>query len=179
MWGQFLQFYESSGLDGVGLNGGKQTEINCTRITLKVIPPILWCWHMTSEADVGDTAVEAETSYQYSITCCCCMTDGSRGASWHNGAWHGSAYEAKVCHWIPPCGKNGTHWHSLTLVERWWRPKTGCEYNEVVVHSNSGYSDNGSPLLVQIVMSTTCTLSFIAGKNAYLMVVIMLKNSAL
>jgi len=35
---------------------------------------------MTLEADVGGTAVEIEPSCQYSITFCCCMTDGSRGA---------------------------------------------------------------------------------------------------
>ena len=29
--------------------------------------------------------------------------------------WHGSVDEAKVCHWIPPYGKNGTHWHSFLL----------------------------------------------------------------
>ena len=27
--------------------------------------------------------------------------------------------------------KNGTHWHSLTLAECWWRPNSGCEHNEV------------------------------------------------
>jgi len=31
--------------------------------------------------------------------------------------WCGSAYEEKVCDWIPPCGKNGTHWCSLMLAE--------------------------------------------------------------
>ena len=35
-------------------------------------------WPVTSEADVGVMAVEAEPSHQYSITLCCCMTDGSR-----------------------------------------------------------------------------------------------------
>ena len=68
---------------------------------------------MTSEADVCGMTVEAESSHQYSITCCCHVTDGSRGAVWQNDGWHGSAYEAKMCHLIPPHGKNGTHWHSL------------------------------------------------------------------
>ena len=49
-----------------------------------------------------------------------------------NDVWHGSVYEAKVCHWIPPCGKIGTHWHSLTLAECLWRSKSGCEHSEVV-----------------------------------------------
>ena len=48
-----------------------------------------------AEADVGGVAVEVETSHQYSITFCCCATDGSRGAVWQNGVWHGSVYEAK------------------------------------------------------------------------------------
>jgi len=33
-----------------------------------------------SEADGGGMAVEAEPSSQHCATCCCCVTDGSRGA---------------------------------------------------------------------------------------------------
>ena len=36
---------------------------------------------MTSEGDAGGMAVKAESSHQYSITVCCCVTDGSRGGS--------------------------------------------------------------------------------------------------
>jgi len=52
------------------------------RAALKVTPPMLPCQPRTSEADVGGMAVEAEphTSPQYSITFCCCVTDGSRRA---------------------------------------------------------------------------------------------------
>jgi len=35
---------------------------------------------MMSEVDVGGVAVEAEPSHQYSIMCCCRVTDGSSGA---------------------------------------------------------------------------------------------------
>ena len=35
---------------------------------------------------------------------------------WQNGVWQGSAYEAKVWNWIPPCGKHCSHWYSLMLV---------------------------------------------------------------
>jgi len=35
---------------------------------------------MMSEVDVGGMAVEAVPSSQYSITCCCHVADGSRGA---------------------------------------------------------------------------------------------------
>jgi len=43
------------------------------------MPPILLPWPM-SEVDVGVMAVEAEPSHQYSVTCCCHVTDGSKGA---------------------------------------------------------------------------------------------------
>jgi len=38
--------------------------------------PILLCWPMTLEA------VEVQPSCQYPFTCCCHVTDGSRGAVW-------------------------------------------------------------------------------------------------
>jgi len=72
------------------------------------VPPISLRWLMTSEADGGGMAVEAEPSHQYSSAWCCC---GSRGAVWQTGVWHGSAAEAAVCHGIAPCGKNDTCWH--------------------------------------------------------------------
>ena len=83
-------------------------------------------------SDVDGIAVEVEPSHQYSITFCFYVTDGSRGAVWQNGIWHGSAYGAKVCNWIPPCGKNFILWDSLTLAEHWWRPNSGCEHSEAV-----------------------------------------------
>ena len=46
---------------------------------------------------------------------------------------------------------------------------------EWVVHLSSGDSDNGSPLLVQILMSVARRLIFEAGENAQLMVVTVLK----
>ena len=79
----------------------------CTRKRcVEVMSPILLCWPTMSEVDVGSMAVEVEPYHQYSITFCCCASDGSRGAVWQNGVWHGSAYEAEVCHWIPPSWKN-------------------------------------------------------------------------
>ena len=77
-------------------------------------------------------AAEGELSHPYSLKFCCHVTDGSKGALWQNSIWHGSAYEAKVCHWIPACRKNGTHWHSLMLAEHWWRPNSGCEHSKAV-----------------------------------------------
>ena len=55
----------------------------CPTITMgiapKVISPILLCLHTTSEADVGSMPVGAESSHQNSITCCCYVTEDSRG----------------------------------------------------------------------------------------------------
>jgi len=46
--------------------------------------------------------------------------------------WHGSAYEAKVWHWIPPCGKPAAHRLSSMLAEHLWRLNSGCEHSEAV-----------------------------------------------
>ena len=48
-----------------------------------------------------------------------------------------------------------------------------------VVFFSSGASDSGSPPLVQIFMSVGCRLLFFAGENAQLIVVTVLKYSAL
>ena len=51
------------------------------RTAPEVMPLILLHWHTTSETDGGGgMAVETESSCQYSITFCCHVTDGSRGA---------------------------------------------------------------------------------------------------
>ena len=50
-------------------------------VALKVMPPILLCCPTSSEVDVGVMAVETEPSHQYSITCCCRVTNGSGGAA--------------------------------------------------------------------------------------------------
>ena len=101
---------------------------------LKVTPPILLCQPTLSEADDAGMAAEVEPSHQYPITSCCCycVTDGSRGAVWQNGVWCGNADKAKVCRWIPQCGKHSTHWHSSTLDECIWRLNSGCEHSEAV-----------------------------------------------
>ena len=77
-----------------------------------------------SEADVGGLAVQYESPYQYSITCCSHATGGSRGAIWQNGIWHESLYDAKV--W-----KNCTHCHSLTFIECLWKPNSVYQHSEV------------------------------------------------
>jgi len=97
-----------------------------------LMPPILLCWPTTSEANIVYMAEEVEPSRQYSVKFCCRATDDSRGAVWQNGVWHGSAYETKMCNWIPPCGKNCTKWHSPTLAERLRRLNSGCQHSEAV-----------------------------------------------
>jgi len=42
--------------------------MHITRADSKVMPPILFSWCITSEADVGDVAVEVESACQYPIT---------------------------------------------------------------------------------------------------------------
>jgi len=42
------------------------------------MPPVLFCWLLVSEGDVGGMAVEAEPSlHQHSMTFCCSLIDGS------------------------------------------------------------------------------------------------------
>jgi len=101
------------------------------RASPKVMLPNLLFWPMTSEVDVSAMAVEVP-SQQYSLSCCCCVTDGSRGAVWRSGVWHGSVDEAKGYPWILLCRKNGPQWQSLIVAERLWRPNSGCQHNEAV-----------------------------------------------
>lgn len=98
-----------------------------TRKAAPKVLPILWCWSMTLEADVGDMAAEAEPSLQNSVTFCCHVTDSIRGAVWQNGIRHESMDEAKMYHWIPSCRNNCTHWYSLIISECFCRPNSACE----------------------------------------------------
>ena len=101
----------------------------------KVMPPILFCWPTTPDMEDDGMAAGAESSHQYPVTFCCCVTNGSRGAVWHNGIWHGSVYEGKVCQWTAPCSKKcaptDLHWCLLNVSGdrtvdvgtergRWW-----------------------------------------------------------
>ena len=86
------------------------------RAAPKVATPILLWWPIISEADGGGMAVKVEASCQYSVTCCCHESDGSRGAVWQNDLWCGNMYEAKVCHWIPLWKKR----HPLTFISACW-----------------------------------------------------------
>ena len=144
-----------------------------SRAALKVVLPILLCWSTTSEADGGGMAVEVGPYHQYYIVICCLVTDGSRGAIWQNGIWHGSVYEEKMCYWTPPCGKNGTRWHSSMLAECWWTLSSGCEHSEAAGDElqlcwlwHERQTTFCRAML--IFMSTACRFLLIAGKNAEL-----------
>ena len=103
-----------------------------TQVAPKEMSAILLFWSMISEGDGCGIAVEVEPSQQFYNTFCCHVTDGNRGAVWQNGIWYGRIHGAKVCHWIPPCGINGTHWPSSMLAECLWRPNTGCKNSKVM-----------------------------------------------
>ena len=64
--------------------GAKDDSESCTNVSAraasKVMPSILLCWAMTSEADVGGVALGVEPSQEYSVTFCCLEIDSSRGA---------------------------------------------------------------------------------------------------
>ena len=91
------------------------------------MPPILLFWPTTSEMDVGGMAVEVEPFHWCSITFCSCATNSNGGTIW--GKW---CPTWKLWNSIPPCRKNGTQWHPLTLAEQLWGPKSGYEYSEMV-----------------------------------------------
>ena len=89
-------------------------NLNLPWCNLRLFPLVL----LPVTHEKSSTAVEVELSHQYPITCCCCVTDGSRGAIWQNGFWLGSVDRAKVCHWIPPCRKKC---NPLTFISAFWK----------------------------------------------------------
>jgi len=126
------------------------------RTAPKVMTSILWYQPTMSGATVGGMAAKAGPSHQHSMTCCCCVTDGSRGALWQNGAWHGSAGGAKRWNWIPPCRKNGPYWHSSTPVNIYGDRTVGVSTARLwVVHFSSGNNSSGLPHLLHIFMNST------------------------
>ena len=137
----------------------------------KSMPPVLLCWPTTSGADVSGMAIETEHSFQYSIKFCCLVAEGRRRAIWQNDVWHGSKDEAKMWNWIPPYGKNCTHWHSLTLVEhlmemkQWMLAQWGggwCVSAVMTICERQATLQ----MAVRTIISVVFRLLFIAGKNA-------------
>jgi len=74
---------------------------------------VLLCWLTTSEVDIGSMAIEVEPSHQYSITFCCTVTDGSRGAVWQNGiSWK--------CAWGKGMELNSLMWEKMAHIDIHW-----------------------------------------------------------
>jgi len=116
-----------------------------------------------SEVDAGGTAVEVEPSHQYPFTCYCRVTDGSRGALWQNGVWRGSADEAKVSLWIPPCRKKMAPTDVYQCLLKVYGDQTAD-----VTQWGRGWCVSAMVIVtvVQIVTEAACRL--IAGGNAQL-----------
>ena len=85
------------------------SEKVCTRAAPKIMPPILLRWPTTSEVDAGVMAVETEPSNKYSITFCCCVTDGSRGKSYKMASDMEVQVKQRCVTDFLPCGKKCTH----------------------------------------------------------------------
>lgn len=152
-------------------------ERSYTRAVTKVMNPILVCWPTMSEAHVGGMAVKVEHSHQHSVTFCWCVTDSSNGTLWQS-----------CVAWSKGVGLNSfmqKTWHLLVFIsacECWWRPNSGCQHSEVVggasqqwwqrCERHQRYRRPCRSVRVQRADSW-----FIAGENAQLMAVAMLKNS--
>ena len=108
------------------------------------------CWPTTSEADVCGMAVEAEHSHQYTAKCCCRVVDGSREAVWHNGIWQ-------------------VHMKQRCVIEFLHAEKmTPPDIHQYLLNISGDQAVDVSTVwqwVVQIVMSMTCRLFLIAGKN--------------
>ena len=97
--------------------------------TAPLLPSVTW---QQNRMEYGGKVQLLLPHHQNPITCCCCVTDGSRGAVWQNAVWHGTGYEAKTRHWIPPCRNSGTHQYSSMITACLWRPNSGCEHSAMV-----------------------------------------------
>ena len=143
------------------------------KATPKVMPPVLLYWPTVSEADVwwyGSRSWTFPPVFCYILFLC------------HRQQLRGSLTQHCVtwkCVWSKCVSlnssiqkKNGTHWHSLMLVEHWWRPNSGWEHSEAVrgalqqwwqwqqfTSAGADFYDCGMQLL------------FISGKSAELLVV--------
>jgi len=137
--------------------------------TLKVMPPILFCWPTTSDVDVGIMAVEVEPSRQKSITFFDHATDGSRSSltEWHltwkcvwsKGVEFNSFMKKKMA-------LNHIHRH---LTEFFWRPNSGYEYSEVVGSAFQQWQQwHERPAMVWMTMYTCHTMKWRVSQSANL-----------
>ena len=149
----------SSTMSWFGKNKNKRLHIKGNNP--KAMRPILLCWLMTLEVDVGGMAVEVAPSHQYSLIFNIVM--------WEMAAERQSdrmASDMEVCmqqRCVAHCGKNGIHWHLLNIDRD--QSVDVSTVRQWVVCFSSGDNSGSSPL-VQICTSTAYRLLFITGKNA-------------
>jgi len=93
-------------------------------------------WSTSSEEDVGDMAVEVETSLQYPVRSCCCATDGRRRQSDKTVSNIDVQTKQRCVSLISSMWKK---WHPLICINTCW-----MYVNTVrlwVVHLSCGNSD--------------------------------------
>ena len=146
-----------------------QTLQLCASVIPKVTSSISLHQSMISEVDVGGMTVEIEPSIQYSITICCCVTDGSRGAVWHNGIWHGSAMK-QGC--VTEFLHTEKKWHPLVSIYAFWMFMGIKRW--MWAQWNSGCCVPAGVIItwqamfwktMNILTSAACRLLFTAGEN--------------
>jgi len=80
---------------------------------------------LPSETDVGRMAVEVEPSHQYSLTFCCCVTDGSRGVVWQKVSdVEVGMKQRRVTEFL--------HVEKMAPIDIHWRTNSGCEHSKAV-----------------------------------------------
>jgi len=126
--------------------------------------------------------VVVEPSHQHSVTFCCHVTEGSRGAVWQNGVCHRSV-------WTRGVSLNSSmwkKWYPLTFINACWTltetKQCLCEHSEVVVGGafQQWWQWHERQAMFWSAMSISTGAAhrffFITGENTSLMVVPMLKN---
>ena len=130
------------------------------RAAQKVRPLILLCWPMASEADVGDMAVEVEPSHQYSVLYFFAVWQMAAEGQSDKTASNMEVCMKQRCEFlhVEKMAPIDIHWCLMNVY--WGKTVDVNTVREWVVHLSSGDSDNGSPLLVQILMSVARRLIF-------------------
>jgi len=132
----------------------KVESIINTRAALKVMPPFLLHWPITSEAIVSGRAVGAVPLHQFSFTFCFCTTE--EGKAWKNGVIRESKYEAKVSLNSSMWRK----WHLLTFIHNPLNIYGGWTLNVSTVMDDSGAETVG-PLnwctLLWVQLTASCS----------------------
>ena len=153
---------------------------SCTKAALEGMPPILWCWPTTSEADFGygSRRWTCPPLLHYILLPCGRWQYRGNLIEWRltwNCVWSkGVKLNSSMQKKLHPLTFMVTCWMFMEI--KWWM---WAQWGDGWCHFSSGDNNSGSPSLVQIFTSTACRLLFIAAENAGLMVVTMLENRVL